>query len=122
MREPVSADARQTLPQGPEPIATDQASIMQILRAAVQEGASDLHFKAGEPVLLETGEAGGGRGKLTSWAPGDRLEYSVSQHWLTEYSDRLPATRDVSYSNNPPRGARCSRYGNEQPCGGNCGQ
>ena len=25
---------------------------MQILRAAVQEGASDLHFKAGEPVLL----------------------------------------------------------------------
>ena len=52
MREPVSADARQTLPQGPEPIATDQASIMQILRAAVQEGASDLHFKAGEPVLL----------------------------------------------------------------------
>jgi twitching motility protein PilT len=52
MREPVSAEARQTLPQGPEPIATDQASIMQILRAAVQEGASDLHFKAGEPVLL----------------------------------------------------------------------
>jgi twitching motility protein PilT len=52
MREPVSADARQSLPQGPEPIATDQASIMQILRAAVQEGASDLHFKAGEPVLL----------------------------------------------------------------------
>ena len=52
MREPVSADARQTLPQGPEPIATDQAGIMQILRAAVQEGASDLHFKAGEPVLL----------------------------------------------------------------------
>jgi twitching motility protein PilT len=52
MREPVSADARQTLPLGPEPIATDQASIMQILRAAVQEGASDLHFKAGEPVLL----------------------------------------------------------------------
>jgi twitching motility protein PilT len=52
MREPVSADARQPLPQGPDPIATDQASIMQILRAAVQEGASDLHFKAGEPVLL----------------------------------------------------------------------
>jgi twitching motility protein PilT len=52
MRDPVTAETRQPLPQGPDPIATDQASIMQILRAAVQEGASDLHFKAGEPVLL----------------------------------------------------------------------
>src|SRR5512134_2165806 len=52
MREAVSAEARQTLPGGPEPISTDQAGITQILRTAVQEGASDLHFKAGEPVLI----------------------------------------------------------------------
>ena len=52
MREPVSADPRQPLPQGPGPIATDQAGISQILRTAVQEGASDVHFKAGEPVLI----------------------------------------------------------------------
>ena len=52
MREPVSADSRQPLPQGPGPIATDQAGITQILRTAVQEGASDVHFKAGEPVLI----------------------------------------------------------------------
>jgi twitching motility protein PilT len=52
MREPVSADPRQPLPQGPGPIATDQAGIAQILRTAVQEGASDVHFKAGEPVLI----------------------------------------------------------------------
>jgi twitching motility protein PilT len=52
MREPVSADPRQPLPQGPGPIATDQAGITQILRTAVQEGASDVHFKAGEPVLI----------------------------------------------------------------------
>jgi twitching motility protein PilT len=52
MREPVSGEARQTLPGGPEPISTDQAGITQILRTAVQEGASDLHFKASEPVLI----------------------------------------------------------------------
>jgi twitching motility protein PilT len=52
MREAVSAEARQTLPGGPEPISTDQAGITQILRTAVQEGASDLHFKASEPVLI----------------------------------------------------------------------
>jgi len=40
------------LPKGPEPIATDNAGIAQILRTAVQEGASDVHFKAGEPVLM----------------------------------------------------------------------
>ena len=49
MREPVSAE---TPLKGPEPIATDSAGIAQILRTAVQEGASDLHFKAGEPVLV----------------------------------------------------------------------
>ena len=49
MREPVSAEAP---PKGPEPIATDNAGIAQILRTAVQEGASDVHFKAGEPVLI----------------------------------------------------------------------
>ena len=49
MREPVSAEAPG---KGPEPIATDNAGIAQILRTAVQEGASDLHFKAGEPVLV----------------------------------------------------------------------
>jgi len=49
MREPVSAEAPL---KGPEPIATDNAGIAQILRTAVQEGASDLHFKAGEPVLI----------------------------------------------------------------------
>ncbi|MGH7288599.1 MAG: type IV pilus twitching motility protein PilT [Myxococcota bacterium] len=38
--------------KGPEPIATDNAGIAQILRTAVSEGASDLHFKAGEPVLI----------------------------------------------------------------------
>ncbi|MEN8158885.1 MAG: type IV pilus twitching motility protein PilT [Myxococcota bacterium] len=38
--------------KGPEPIATDNAGIAQILRTAVQEGASDVHFKAGEPVLI----------------------------------------------------------------------
>ena len=38
--------------RGPEPIATDLAGIAQILRTAVQEGASDVHFKAGEPVLV----------------------------------------------------------------------
>jgi twitching motility protein PilT len=48
----VSAEARQAPPSGPEPISTDQAGIAQILRTAVQEGASDLHFKAGEPVLI----------------------------------------------------------------------
>ncbi len=52
MREPVSADSRQAPLSGPEPIATDQAGITQILRTAVQEGASDVHFKAGEPVLI----------------------------------------------------------------------
>jgi twitching motility protein PilT len=49
MREPVSAE---TPLKGPEPIATDSAGVAQILRTAVQEGASDLHFKAGEPVLV----------------------------------------------------------------------
>ena len=39
-------------PVDPEPISTDQAGITQILRTAVQEGASDLHFKASEPVLI----------------------------------------------------------------------
>jgi twitching motility protein PilT len=52
MREAVSGEARQPLPGGPEPISTDQAGITQILRTAVQEGASDLHFKASEPVLI----------------------------------------------------------------------
>jgi twitching motility protein PilT len=52
MREAVSGEARQSLPSGPEPISTDQAGITQILRTAVQEGASDLHFKASEPVLI----------------------------------------------------------------------
>jgi len=52
MREAVSGEARQTLPSAPEPISTDQAGITQILRTAVQEGASDLHFKASEPVLI----------------------------------------------------------------------
>jgi len=36
----------------PEPVVTDSAGIAQILRTAVAEGASDLHFKAGEPVLV----------------------------------------------------------------------
>jgi twitching motility protein PilT len=49
MREAVSGEARQT---PPEPVSTDQAGIAQILRTAVQEGASDLHFKASEPVLV----------------------------------------------------------------------
>ncbi len=49
MRDPVSVDAAL---KGPEPIATDNAGIAQILRTAVSEGASDLHFKAGEPVLV----------------------------------------------------------------------
>jgi twitching motility protein PilT len=49
MRDPVSAEAPL---KGPEPIATDNAGIAQILRTAVSEGASDLHFKAGEPVLI----------------------------------------------------------------------
>jgi twitching motility protein PilT len=48
----VSGEARQPLPSGPEPVSTDQAGITQILRTAVQEGASDLHFKASEPVLI----------------------------------------------------------------------
>jgi twitching motility protein PilT len=52
MREAVSGEARQTPPGGPEPVSTDQAGITQILRTAVQEGASDLHFKASEPVLI----------------------------------------------------------------------
>jgi twitching motility protein PilT len=52
MREAVSGEALRTPPAGPEPISTDQAGITQILRTAVQEGASDLHFKAGEPVLI----------------------------------------------------------------------
>jgi twitching motility protein PilT len=52
MREAVSAEARQSPPGAPEPISTDQAGITQILRTAVQEGASDLHFKASEPVLI----------------------------------------------------------------------
>jgi twitching motility protein PilT len=52
MREAVSGEARQTPPAGPEPVSTDQAGIAQILRTAVQEGASDLHFKASEPVLV----------------------------------------------------------------------
>jgi twitching motility protein PilT len=51
MREAVSGEAQRT-PGGPEPISTDQAGIAQILRTAVQEGASDLHFKASEPVLI----------------------------------------------------------------------
>jgi twitching motility protein PilT len=51
MREAVSGEARQA-PNGPEPVSTDQAGITQILRTAVQEGASDLHFKASEPVLI----------------------------------------------------------------------
>jgi twitching motility protein PilT len=49
MREPVSAEASE---RGPEPISTDNTGIAQILRTAVQEGASDLHFKVGEPVLI----------------------------------------------------------------------
>jgi twitching motility protein PilT len=52
MREAVSGEALRTPPAGPEPISTDQAGITQILRTAVQEGASDLHFKASEPVLI----------------------------------------------------------------------
>jgi len=52
MCEHVSGEARQTLPSGPEPISTEPAGITQILRTAVQEGASDLHFKASEPVLI----------------------------------------------------------------------
>jgi twitching motility protein PilT len=51
-REAVSGEARQSPGSAPEPISTDQAGIAQILRTAVQEGASDLHFKAGEPVLI----------------------------------------------------------------------
>ena len=38
--------------KAPEPNPTDSAGLAQILRTAVQEGASDLHFKAGEPVLV----------------------------------------------------------------------
>jgi twitching motility protein PilT len=49
MRDTVSA---QSPLKGPEPVATDNAGIAQILRTAVQEGASDVHFKAGEPVLV----------------------------------------------------------------------
>jgi twitching motility protein PilT len=52
MREAVSGEARQAPTNGPEPVSTDQAGITQILRTAVQEGASDLHFKASEPVLI----------------------------------------------------------------------
>ena len=49
----MSAEARQSPPpSAPEPISTDPAGIAQILRTAVQEGASDLHFKASEPVLI----------------------------------------------------------------------
>src|SRR5262245_65591200 len=51
-REAVSGEARQSPGSAPEPISTDNAGIAQILRTAVQEGASDLHFKAGEPVLI----------------------------------------------------------------------
>src|SRR5262245_5453686 len=51
-REAVSGEARQSPGSAPEPISTDNAGIAQILRTAVQEGASDVHFKAGEPVLV----------------------------------------------------------------------
>jgi twitching motility protein PilT len=52
MREPVSAEAREAAPKAAESVATDNAGIAQILRTAVQEGASDLHFKVGEPILI----------------------------------------------------------------------
>ena len=51
MRDPVTAEAPAS-GKAPEPIATDNTGIAQILRTAVQEGASDLHFKVGEPVLI----------------------------------------------------------------------